>query len=229
MSGGSDAERSGTWNSIYAAGRQLNRYPFDVVVSFVFANAPQKPRAATRILEVGCGAGNNLWFAAREGFQVMGTDASEVAIEHARRRFATEGLSGEFHVLPFGALPYADESVDLAIDRGALTCTTRSNARAAIEELWRVLVPGGRFLCTPFSSRDTGAACGTPLEDGLLAGFTHGYHSTTGAPACFYDEHQLRALFSSRPWKLRSVVHCEFAEVDGADVNAEWRVIAEKA
>ena len=37
-----------------------------------------------RILEVGCGMGNNLWFAAREGCRVSGLDAVESAIRFAR-------------------------------------------------------------------------------------------------------------------------------------------------
>jgi len=55
---------------IYGQGAHLNLYPFDVVVTFVFRNAPRdRPRSEVRIVEIGCGAGNNLWFAAREGFR----------------------------------------------------------------------------------------------------------------------------------------------------------------
>src|SRR6266536_3320200 len=106
---------------IYGAGRQLNRYPFDAVVSFVFANAPAKPRSETKILEIGCGAGNNLWFAAREGFAVTGIDTSPSAIAYARDRFRSERLAGEFHVAPFSSLPFPDDRFDLVIDRAAVS------------------------------------------------------------------------------------------------------------
>ena len=85
--------------AIYSQGRHLNRYPFDAVVSFVYRYRP-KVRAPQqiRILEVGCGAGNNLWFAAREGFDVAGIDGSDSAVDHARRRFEQEGLNGDLRV-----------------------------------------------------------------------------------------------------------------------------------
>src|SRR5262245_57036654 len=76
-------------NTVYGQGRHLNRYPHHAVVSFVFRQFGQAPdRRSVRICELGCGAGNNVWFAAREGFTVAGIDGSASAIEHARQRLA---------------------------------------------------------------------------------------------------------------------------------------------
>jgi len=88
------------WESeIYSQGHHLNRYPFDAVVSFLFRYRPRdKPREQTDVLEIGCGAGNNLWFAAREGFRVAGIDGSESAISFAQKRFESEKLSGDLRV-----------------------------------------------------------------------------------------------------------------------------------
>jgi hypothetical protein len=56
------------WEELRAQGRNICHYPFDVVVSFLFRwGTKSRPRSKTKVLEVGCGAGNNLWFAAREG------------------------------------------------------------------------------------------------------------------------------------------------------------------
>ena len=74
--------------NIYSHGQQLNRYPFDSVVSFVYGFCPkQKSPEDTDVVEIGCGAGNNLWFAAREGFSVSGVDASPSAIHFAKTFF----------------------------------------------------------------------------------------------------------------------------------------------
>ena len=48
-----------------------------------------------------CEAGNNLWFAAREGFRGAGTDGSPSAIEYASKRLADEGLTGDLHAGDF--------------------------------------------------------------------------------------------------------------------------------
>jgi len=217
------------WDNIYRAGRHINRYPFDSVVSFLISNAPEKPRAETRILEVGCGAGNNLWFAAREGFSVTGIDASPTAIEYARGRFGEDGLRGRFEVAPFDSLPFPDAHFDLAIDRSALTCAGRSVARLAISEIWRALAPGGRFLFTPCSVRNTSAATGAHLGDGLQGDFRSGYQQEAKAgPTCFYDRTQVLEMFSSSHWLIKSVRHIEDTSEGADDVYAEWRVVAEK-
>ena len=148
---------------IYAQGRHLNRYPFDGVVSFVNRWRPRdKSRADCGVVEVGCGAGNNLWFAAREGFRVAGIDGSESAIAFAQRRLSEEGLEGDLRSGDFTELPWPDESFDLAVDRCSLTCAGRDAQRQAVAELHRVLRPGGCFFTTP-TAKNTAAripACG---------------------------------------------------------------------
>jgi 2-polyprenyl-3-methyl-5-hydroxy-6-metoxy-1,4-benzoquinol methylase len=75
------------WEEKYSAGH-AQRYPWDPVVTFIFRNAPRdRPRSEVRILEVGCGTASNLWFAAREGFNVAGVDGGESAIAYAKQRF----------------------------------------------------------------------------------------------------------------------------------------------
>ena len=47
------------WNELYSDGKQLNEHPFTDLVSF-FHNAFQGKNSTLQILEVGCGAANNL-------------------------------------------------------------------------------------------------------------------------------------------------------------------------
>jgi len=47
------------WNDVYNKGTSLNEYPFTDLVSF-FSNNFNEVTSKLNILEVGCGAGNNL-------------------------------------------------------------------------------------------------------------------------------------------------------------------------
>ncbi len=216
------------WNEIYQGGQQLNRYPFDQVVTFVYRHRPSKPREETRILEVGCGAGNNLWFAAREGFRVTGLDGSQAAVDYARNRFAEEGLAGDFHVGSFTSLPFENNSFDLAIDRGALTNVPFGLARQAVAEVQRVLLPGGRFFFNPYSDLSTTYAHSRPGDDGMRLDITAGL--TGYGPICLWGRRDLDEALAEG-WRLLSVQHMERVEWLGSERNthAEWQVVAEKA
>jgi SAM-dependent methyltransferase len=89
----------------------------------LLGNAPKNlSRSDVRVLELGCGTGNNLWFAAREGFQVCGLDASATAVAFARERLEAEGLTADVRVGDFTQkLPYPDAFFDFIIDRAALS------------------------------------------------------------------------------------------------------------
>jgi SAM-dependent methyltransferase len=221
---------NGIWEDIYHEGRQLNRYPFDQIVSFVYRNYPrEKPRSEVRLLEVGCGAGNNLWFAAREGFQVAGIDGSASAIDYARKRFAEDGLQGDLRVGDFTSLPWDDRSFDLAFDRGALTNCGLSMGRKAVAEVRRVLVPGGKFYFNPYSVMHSSHVAGSPGPDGVTQEIRGGGLEGMGS-ICFYTRRDVENALGGG-WHIRSLVHVERTDVVHPQytVSAEWRVYCERA
>ena len=173
------------WEEKYRNGHH-EKYPWDTVVSFVFRHAPKnlKPNEI-KILEVGCGTGSNLWFAAREGFRVSGIDASQSAIEYARDRFNKEGLDGELKVGDFTKLPFNSDNYDLVIDRAAIACCSLTAAEHVICEIYRVLKTNGKFLFNPYSTKHTSALSGEKGSDGLIYNITSGTLINCGQ-LCFY-------------------------------------------
>jgi ubiquinone/menaquinone biosynthesis C-methylase UbiE len=97
-----------------------------------------------RVLEIGCGLGTDGARFARAGAVYTGVDLTEAAVGLARRRFELEGLPGEFRVADAERLEFADESFDLVYSHGVLHHTP--DASAAVREVRRVLVPGGRAV-----------------------------------------------------------------------------------
>jgi SAM-dependent methyltransferase len=214
------------WTALQGAGSNLSRYPWDCVVSFVFRNAPpDRPRKEVRILEIGCGGGPNVWFAAREGFTVAGIDASEPAIEHARARLAADGLEADLRVGDFTELPFEDASFDLVIDHCAITCTGRTAGAEAVAEVRRVLVDGGRFLFIPYGDRHSSARSGVPGPDGVTLGI--GWGSLVGVgQICFYTRSEVERVFAEG-WTLESVELVDLTGPQGG-VHEEWHAIARK-
>lgn len=217
-------------NAIYHEGNHMNRYPYDSVVSFVYRNYPKhKDRKDIEILEVGSGAGNNLWFAAREGFKVTGLEGSTSAVEYAKKRFEGEQLKGHFEAGDFLNLPYPDNTFDLVIDRASITCCAFNDAKKVIEGVNRVLTKQGRFFFNPYSHKHSSSLSGTKNEDGTRSNITEG--TLAGVDHLnFFSDQDIKVLFPADQWKVISVEHCEFIEQTAVKptTHAEFRVIAEK-
>lgn len=216
------------WEEKYNQGHS-ERYPWDMVVSFVFRHYPRdKQRHEVKILEVGCGTGSNLWFAAREGFQVTGIDGSRSAITYAQKRFSSEGLTGDFKVSDFTELPFESNCFDLVIDRGSITCCGLLAGKKAVKEVQRVLQAGGKFLYNPYSERHSSYVSGESGSDGLTLGISAGTLVGVGQIS-FHGRRDVEALFTTG-WNLLSLQHLEIVEQIQPQytVHAEWRVIAQK-
>src|SRR5712671_4086621 len=99
-----DADR---WNESYRRGQPP---PWDI-------GRPQPRFAALagtgalrgRLLDCGCGTGEHALMAAAEGATVVGVDLSSYAIEQARRKAETRGLSVRFETADVLQLPAPDE------------------------------------------------------------------------------------------------------------------------
>ena len=216
------------WENLYSQGHS-QRYPWDAVVSFVFRNYPKhKSRQEVKILEVGCGSGGNLWFAAREGFSVSGIDSSPSAIAYAQNRFNEDNLTGDFQIGSFSQLPFKDDFFDLVIDRGAITCCGFSVANQAVSEIRRVLQIEGKFFCNPYSDRHSSYVSGKHGADGLIVEISDGTLTGVGQ-ICFYGRRDVETLFAEG-WNILSLQHLEWTEQSQPKytVHAEWRVIAKK-
>jgi SAM-dependent methyltransferase len=94
----------------------------------------------TRLLDVGCGAGQLALIAARAGAQVIGCDIATNWIEKARARAAAEGLAVTFEEGDAESLPYQDAQFDAVISLIGAMFAPRPALVAA--ELTRVCRPG---------------------------------------------------------------------------------------
>jgi SAM-dependent methyltransferase len=100
---------------------------------------------ARRVLEIGCGRGFNLLSIARRNSEVTltGIDLTPWHVR-AARLVAWRLRNVDVHVGDFHRLPYADESFDLVFSVEAI-CHA-ANVYEVVEEVRRVLRPGGRFV-----------------------------------------------------------------------------------
>ena len=213
--------------NVYSQARHMNRYPYDVVVSYIYTKFGHvEDRSKVNILELGCGAGNNLWFAAREGFSVAGIDGSSSALEYARARFEVEGLHGDLRVGDFTTLPWSNESFDFVLDRGALTHNRRSVIQNALKETARVLKTEGRFFSTTlFSWEHPERVYGRDLGDNTFDNFTEGYFRDLGITH-FATLEEIEMLFGSHFYitSIRHILEDERLNYTTKTIEAYWQI-----
>lgn len=96
--------------------------------------------AAHHVLEIGCGTGCDLLQFAKHGADAVGID---ITPEHLRLAKERVGHLAEVRQADATNLPFADASFDYVYSHGVLHHVEQP--RRAVEELVRVLRPGGRF------------------------------------------------------------------------------------
>jgi len=131
-----------------------------------------------RVLDAGCGDGRNLVYFLRNGFTCFGIDQDPSAIAQVRalaaRLAPTEPLN-HFVTGEFDQLPWPDASMDAVIASAVLHFShDEPHFSSVVQELWRVLAPGGllftRLASTIGLEATLGSAGGTRvrLPDGSV-------------------------------------------------------------
>lgn len=100
-----------------------------------------------RVLDAGCGAGRNLVYLLRAGFEVFAVDRDPRAVERVRALAAdlAPALSpGNFRVAEVDALPWDDLGADAVVSSAVLHfAADPDHFGRMLEAMWRALRPGG--------------------------------------------------------------------------------------
>jgi tellurite methyltransferase len=108
------------------------------------------------VLDAGCGAGRNLVYLLRAGFDVLAADGDPAAIDGVRRlaaRLAPALPPENFRAEPIESMSFADASADVVLSSAVLHFARNdAHFNAMLEGSWRVLRPGGVFFCRLASS-----------------------------------------------------------------------------
>jgi len=107
--------------------------------------------AGMKVLDAGCGYGRNLVYLLRAGAEMFAVDANTEAVQHVRAlaaELAPQLPDGNFQVAALEKLPFADGFADVVICNSVLHfARDEKQFLAMVEELWRVLRPGGMLFC----------------------------------------------------------------------------------
>ena len=142
-----------------------------------------------RVLDAGCGGGRNLIYFFRSGFNVSGVDQSSEAIAEIRSlaaQLAPHLPPDNFRVEAIDQMSFGDESFDVVVSSAVLHFA-RDDAhwRAMVQEMWRVLKPGGIFFAR--------LASAIGMEDKIRQIAGRRYHLPDGSDRFLVDERMLLA------------------------------------
>ncbi len=147
------------WEKLYQDQQEkaMMQFPFSIVIelfNFYQNKYTDIEAGEINVLEVGCGSGANLKYAAGIGYNVFGIDISNTAVEYAKSSFKKSGLEGEFIVCSAVNLPFDNDFFHIIIDHGSLICLPEENYKKAIDEIHRVAKKGSVSLLTPYSDNN---------------------------------------------------------------------------
>lgn len=128
-------------------GGRKSRYVSDVFDASLLPILEKRASSKDRLLDYGCGTGIFSVKAARLVGEVAGLDVSTAMLEWGRKLQAELGLENMRWLRGDGrSIPMADESVDWVVARESLCYVPEDALRGVLEEIRRVLSPGGHFL-----------------------------------------------------------------------------------
>lgn len=143
-----------------------------------------------RVLELGCGNGKTFAALLERGCVVTGIDISLSATVLCRSQVFTRTV-GEVAVADACHLPFAAGAFDAVVAFHVIGHLREKDRKNAVEEIARVLRPGGTLFFSAFSQKDFRAGQGTESEPWTFA-------RKNGIATHYFTEDEVRSLTGSR-------------------------------
>ncbi|MFC1521685.1 class I SAM-dependent methyltransferase [Elusimicrobiota bacterium] len=196
------------YNDLYTEKKGFLRYPADWIARF--HNMYLKENLPTgKVLDYGCGSGNNSMFFIDKGYDVYGVDVAESATalikENLLARHYDPGLVDRFSIMTpdSTSLPYKDSFFDLIISNQVLYyLPTQAHINAVCKELSRCLRPGGIVFFTMmgpknyYITRWTKKVHDNRVHEVIIDDPKHRLNGVKELVYLIKDEEDLRSTFS---------------------------------
>jgi len=141
-----------TWNEFWAAYWRIEYrhkipriFEWDIkLVNFIEKVCQLKP--GTRILDLGCGGGDQAKVFAKKGYQIVGIDIAPSLIEFAKKQFQKEGLKGNFIKGDMRNVDYQTEFDACILLSGTFGYFSDTENQNLLRSIYRALKPGGKVF-----------------------------------------------------------------------------------
>jgi SAM-dependent methyltransferase len=157
-------------------------------------------RLTGRLLDAGCGTGENALLAAGRGADVTGIDVAPTAIARARAKAAARGLAARFEVADALDLGRLGLTADIVIDSGVFHVFGDDDRARYVASLAGVLRPAGVCYLMCFSDRQPGAWGPRRVRaDELRAAFSDGW-AVESITADTFDINSMNGATQVQAW-----------------------------
>jgi len=144
------------WDAVYLADQPP---PWDIGrPQPVFERLAEHGLLRGRLLDSGCGTGENAMMAAVHGADALGVDVAPTAIAQARQKAAERGSTARFEVADALDLAQLGLAFDTVIDSGVFHVFDDGDRARYVASLAAVMRPGATCYLMCFSDRQPGDA-----------------------------------------------------------------------
>lgn len=151
-----------------------------------------------RVLDIGCGTGENALYLAGLGFEVWGIDSAPSAIKKAKEKVKKRGITVNFLVSDALELELLQNKFDIIIDCGLFHVFSDEERPIYAASLSSALHPGGKYFMLCFSEHEPGS---------------YGPRRVTQA--------EIRATFG-KSWKINYIREAELETTFGEEGVKAW-------
>lgn len=200
---------------IYGYKKQLNKYPYDSLVSLVNILFRKNFKKHYTALDLGCGAGNNTKFLLDFGFKkITAIDGSTTAIKFAKRR--VQNRNCKFIVGDFIKMKLSKQKYDLIVDRLSLSHNTKKNISYMINNNLKIKKKG-YFISYLFSKKHS--------EYKKKNKFMKMMNLKSPMIASFYNKSEIFKLF--KKFKIIKCFHKSEYELISNYKSSCWIIVAQ--
>ena len=215
------------WQALHREPRHLLSHPSEAVIRWRHAHLPKPALASDRVLDIGCAGGRHTFFLATEGFGVDAVDIADAATATVAERAARYGPRVKTKTVAADALDFADANFAGVLSFGVYTYMDNAAVKASLQQIRRMLRPGGTLFLVTRAHSDWRANFGTRLSNGYVRadrladtpaepenGLTMNLPDRNQVESWLSDFHDAEINFQS--WTTNG----------GRYVNVDWHVVA---